>query len=101
MKIHVDPRDLKLIQDTLSRHGLLETAFAFGSRVRGDHRPNSDLDIVIRQGRPLEIGILARLETEFSESSLGYKVEIVDWPMISEEFRKRIAADLVPLARVT
>lgn len=63
---------------------------AFGSRVRGDFKRYSDLDICIDSGKILPLGRLAQLEEEFSQSDLLYKVDLVDWHRITPEFQKII-----------
>ncbi len=61
---------------------------AFGSRIRGDARQYSDLDIAVDAGRPLtlrEQGILADV---FAESALVFKVDVVDMHQIEDDFKK-------------
>ena len=85
--------------DFTSRHFLVSTIrkyfpdakiFFFGSRMRGDYKPFSDIDLCVDAGSSMNLGQLALLEEEFSESDLQYKVDLSDWHRISEEFRKHI-----------
>lgn len=68
--------------------------WVFGSRAKFTAKPFSDLDIAIvgsLSGQPaLSLGEMADLGDAFSGSDLPYKVDIVDWSSISEEFKKVI-----------
>ncbi len=64
----------------------------FGSRVKGPAKRHSDLDLaVVGQGR-LERSRLDRLAEAFSESDLPFRVDVLDWHEISEEFCQVIAS---------
>ena len=63
---------------------------AFGSRVTGKAKSYSDLDLVLLSAEPIPLRTMALLKEAFSESDLPFKVDLVDWSLISEEFRKVI-----------
>ena len=65
---------------------------AFGSRVTGNARPYSDLDIVLLGPARLSLGRLAALREAFAESELAIRVDVIDWNAISKNFRNIIAA---------
>lgn len=67
----------------------------FGSRVAGTHRPASDLDVAIDIGKPIPLEVFSQLRLAFSESSLPYFVDLVDWFSISDEFRQAVKEQLV------
>jgi predicted nucleotidyltransferase len=69
--------------------------WAFGSRVKGGHKPFSDLDLVVIGEEPLPLTTMANLTEAFSESDLPYKVDVVDWATTSESFRRVIEAGYV------
>lgn len=73
-------------------------AWVFGSRATGRARRYSDLDLAIDAGRRLTIDETAMLREAFDESDLPYRVDIVDWHTIGEDFRRLIAAERHPLA---
>lgn len=68
-------------------------AWVFGSRVSGQARPHSDLDLAIDVGRCLTLDERAILAEAFAESDLPFKVDVVDWRGIQDGFRDRIAAE--------
>lgn len=73
------------------------TVWAFGSRVRGNAKKYSDLDLVLVASKPLALETLADLTAMFDESDLPFKVDLLDWATTSESFRKIIEAEKVVL----
>lgn len=60
----------------------------FGSRAKGLARRFSDLDLAIDANQtPLPQKTMALLLDDFEESDLPYKVDIIDWNCISNDFR--------------
>ena len=62
----------------------------FGSRITELTKNYSDMDIVIVGKKSLSPRILALLKADFEESDLPFRVDILDWYKISEEFKKVI-----------
>ena len=85
---------------TILRKHLPSTSkvWVFGSRAKGSDRKYSDIDLVVDMcGEPLSIEILADLATDFEESDLPFKVDIVDWNTINKEFKQLIADQRIAL----
>lgn len=61
---------------------------AFGSRIRGNAKKYSDLDIALDNKNELDYSALSHLEEIFSASDLPFKVDLVDYRAISGDFRK-------------
>lgn len=76
-----------LIKDILSRHIPGKVVWAFGSRVNGRAKPFSDLDLLIKSNDPIDSVTLFNLKDALSESDLPFRVDIVEWNSISEEFK--------------
>ena len=70
---------------------------AFGSRANGRARKHSDLDLVVVGNTRLAFRTLAFLRADFEESTLPFRVEVLDWHRISESFRAVIDKSAVPL----
>lgn len=60
----------------------------FGSRARGDFVNTSDVDVGIIPGKGFERKKLILLHEYVDELNIPYKVEIVDFSTVSEEFKK-------------
>lgn len=96
--IDMTPEHRRLVVGILHAHlppGV--TVWLFGSRATGRARRYSDLDLAIDAGRSLLLDETAVLAEAFSDSDLPYRVDIVDWHAIGDDFRRRIAADRLPL----
>lgn len=68
---------------------------AFGSRVTGKTKPFSDLDLAIMGNEPLLLETQARLEDAFSESDLPWKVDVLDWALVDNDFRKNFCINCI------
>jgi predicted nucleotidyltransferase len=75
-----------------------EEIYLFGSRMRGSARPDSDLDICIKNADsevPLET--IAALREKLINSSLSFQVDLVDYYYLNDDFRNAISQDWAPL----
>ena len=88
--IDVKPEDLETVRGILARFIPDREVRAFGSRVTGNAKKFSDLDLAIMGDRPLSSSALADLEEHFRESDLPFKVDIVEWAAAKENFRRVI-----------
>lgn len=93
--IDVRPEHWTVVHDILRRHVPQHAVWAFGSRVTGNAKPYSDLDLAIITDQPMPLALSAALRDAFSESDLPWKVDIVDWASISPEFRRIVERDKV------
>ena len=67
----------------------------FGSRVRGDHRPDSDLDVLVRFLPGQTPGFFGYCDLEeLLNQRLGLKVDLVPWdylrPYVEREVRREV-----------
>lgn len=83
-------KELDLIQQILGDIVPQCEVWAFGSRVNGNPKPFSDLDLALIGSQAIPLGTRANLAEAFSESDLPWKVDLVDWHSISPEFQKII-----------
>ena len=66
---------------------------AFGSRVKGTNREYSDLDLAIAGKKKLGISVLGNVQEAFMESTLPFRVDVLDYNAVSEKFQKIIDAE--------
>lgn len=83
---------LKTIKEILKNYPY--DFYLFGSRVKGNWQPNSDLDMLLVSHRKLSVSELAKIKDEFYNSKLPYIVNIIEKLSCSESFYKEIQADL-------
>ncbi len=62
--------------------------FIFGSRVTGKAQKYSDYDVGIRGKKSLPSKIKVLIEEALEESDLPYKVDIIDFSLVSPNFKK-------------
>ena len=73
--------------------------WAYGSRVSGDCHSGSDLDLVLRAPKLSKISSskMNDLRTVFTESAIPFLVELRDWAVLPESFKKEIESNYVVL----
>ena len=70
----------------------------FGSYVRGEERPDSDLDILVELERPARISLIDLVELELYLSELlGVKVDLVLRKNLRPRIGERIQAEVIPV----
>ena len=93
--MHVSDEQKKIITRILL--DLVPTArvSVFGSRATGTKKKFSDLDLLIHTKTKLSLRNFRRLKEAFTDSSLPFRVDIVDANTASEEFLKEIETDAI------
>ena len=66
------------------------TVLAYGSRVRGESHQGSDLDLVVKDKEKVPFERMNVLKEAFDESNLTFSVDVLDWNILPEQFRKSI-----------
>lgn len=94
--INLEEKYLSFLNKVISGYLTSYTLYLFGSRVNGNSKKYSDIDIAI-SSKELSRSVKAKLEYEFENSTLPYEVDIVDLNDIAEEFRKLIENSLVKI----
>ena len=88
--IDAAPDDLIVIKKILSKHVPGLEVRVFGSRVNGGAKPYSDLDLAIVGKDKIPQEVFIELKYAFHESSLSFRIDVLDWHRISPEFQKII-----------
>ena len=96
--IDITAEQLHIVQSVL-RATLLtgSRVWVYGSRVKGETRPASDLDLAIDAGEKLSLESLAKIVDAFGEAPLPFKVDVLDLHDISSNFRAVIDAQKTAL----
>ncbi len=88
--LHVDPLVyLRSRREELARTYGITSLWVFGSRARGDARPDSDIDVLIEAEKPYRFDLLGliALEQEMSED-IGIPVDLI----LDEDLKPGIGA---------
>lgn len=91
----IDPKHLKLIEDIISEIIPDIEVRAFGSRVNGNSRKHSDLDLALISCDKLDLKKVLLLSEAFDESDLPFRVDIVDYHRVDMTFRSIIDENYV------
>lgn len=96
--IDIKPRDKEILFFLLSKYLPHTTIWAYGSRVTGNSRPWSDLDLVIFPAAE-EKRSISLLKEALEESNLPFRVDLLEWDSLPENFKINISAS--PTALLT
>ena len=69
--------------------------YYYGSRVKGDFRFLSDLDLMIKGNTTVQTDFINDLKDKLDKSNLSFAVNISDFYNLDEHFYKLIEQDLV------
>jgi uncharacterized protein len=76
-------RERRMICDVLRRHAEVQEAKIFGSRAKGNFRPNSDIDLALSGNIPLVT--LASIAGELEDLPLPYFFDVEAYDSIRHE----------------
>ena len=88
--IDIKPSHFALVKQILKQYIPQCEVRVFGSRYKLNAKPHSDLDLVLIGDAKLDKIIVSRLKEAFAESDLPFRVDVLDWNAISNEFRQII-----------
>lgn len=94
--IYLEDKYIEQIKKILSTFSdKIEMIYAFGSRVRGNSKTYSDLDLAVKFNSNADDTTILFMRNELEDSSIPIRVDLVDLDKISEEFKSEIANTLV------
>jgi predicted nucleotidyltransferase len=99
-KLDITQEARSLLLELIARHLPNTTIWAYGSRVKGTARPQSDLDIVAFL-QPNQKAKIAELAEAFEESALPFRVDLFVWDEVPEPFRKNILDEHIVLVKAS
>jgi len=88
--IQIRPDQLEMVKSILMREAPGCEVRAFGSRVNDTARESSDLDLAVVGKAKLDWKVMGELKAAFEESMLPFRVDVLDWNAIPENFRENI-----------
>ena len=94
-KIALKRNEWAIIAAILKQYVPNHPVYAFGSRVTGHEKPFSDLDLILLSDAPIPPTTMISLSMAFDESTLPFKVDLLDSSTLSETFRQRIEKEWI------
>ena len=95
--IDIGPSDKKILFSLLAKYLPHTPVWAYGSRVKGNARPWSDLDIVVFTSEKQKYR-LSLLREALEESNLSFRVQLLEWDCLPENFKANVAASHAVIA---
>ena len=65
-----------------------KTVWVIGSRITAKHKPYSDLDLLVMGDEGLPLAAIADFRDAFSKSDLPFKVDLVLWSALNDNFKQ-------------
>ena len=93
MKVPYLGNQKQIILEIINKYCPDTEVLIFGSRLKGNFKPTSDLDLCIKGIKPIELSTWSRLEEELSKTDIPFKIDLVDWFRVSDEFKKIIETE--------
>ena len=88
--VDLRPDHWAIVRSALRRHVPDREVLVFGSRATWTAKDYSDLDLAIMGEEPLSLHAASALSEALGESDLPFKVDVVDWARIHDDFRRVI-----------
>ena len=96
MKLQLTPGQIDQILKIIGKD---VDVLLFGSRATGAAREFSDIDLCLKSTRPISLAELSAWKEKFQNSNIPYKVDLVSYEDLSEDFRQLISKTAVPLLK--
>jgi predicted nucleotidyltransferase len=87
--LDITPDQRKILLDLLNDYLPDVTVWAYGSRIKGTARPQSDLDLAVFAAAEHKRAVAA-LKEALEESRLPFRVDLFVWDEIPVQFRENI-----------
>ena len=87
--IHISSAQRKTLSALFVQYLPGVLVWAFGSRVKGNFRADSYLDLVVFS-KPAQSASVSELREALDESSLPFSVDVLVWDEIGQDFRDHI-----------
>ena len=95
--IDIKEEHLQIVKQILHQYIPGIPVWIFGSRTKGTAKSYSDLDLVIFDEHKIPLTNYYQIKDAFEESTLPFRVDVLDWHRIGPSFRKLIQQEYIVL----
>ena len=95
--IDLDVKTRQQVQRILNQYLPEAEVRLVGSRARRGAKRQADIDLLVMRSKPLLPRERALLNTAFEESDIPFKVDLLDWELLTIAFRLRLLKGGAPL----
>lgn len=96
-QIAISVRHLRYLLEQVEWHIPKATVWAFGSRIKWSHRPESDLDLAVHCDKETARKGIPKLNDALQESDLPFKVQILDFNRLPVNMQQNIKKNYLVL----
>jgi predicted nucleotidyltransferase len=83
MKFGLEQNIIDTLITVFEQNSKVDKALVFGSRAKGNYRPDSDIDIAIK-GKDLTTDDIIAMSVAFEEKGISYKIDLINDHTIKE-----------------
>ncbi|MFN7601979.1 MAG: restriction endonuclease subunit S, partial [Bacteroidota bacterium] len=83
MRFGLEEHIVDSLISVFEEHSKVDKAIVFGSRAKGNYRPDSDIDIAIK-GQELTTDDIILMAVAFEAEGITYKIDLIDYNKIKE-----------------
>jgi predicted nucleotidyltransferase len=94
--LSLEANELAIVRAIVKTHLPGREIRVFGSRATGQAKPHSDLDLVV-MGDPMTDATYSALVSDFEESDLPFRVDLLAWRDAPDSLRQAIEHDALTL----
>lgn len=84
MKFGLDDKIIEKLIQVFEDNSKVDKAILFGSRAKGNYRPDSDIDIAIK-GYDITIDDIIKMSVTFEDKGINNKIDLIDYDSIKEK----------------
>lgn len=84
MKFGLEDHIIEKITHILEEQPKVDKAYIFGSRAKGNYRPDSDIDMAVK-GFELTMEDILKMSAAIDKLGIGFEVDLIDYDSIKEE----------------
>ena len=88
--INLKPKHLQIIKDIFTYYLPKAEIRVFGSRLTENYQTYSDLDLAVVASEKLTRKTKAHIKYALEESDLPFRIDLLDWHTLSDNFKKII-----------
>jgi type I restriction enzyme, S subunit len=83
MKFGLEENIVAKLNEVFEANSKVDKAWIFGSRAKGNFRPDSDIDVAIK-GAGITLDDILKMQMAFEENRINLKIDLVNYDTISE-----------------
>ncbi|WP_276501761.1 restriction endonuclease subunit S [Terrimonas pollutisoli] len=84
MQFGLDENIIEQIQKVFESNPKVDEVLVFGSRAKGNYRPDSDIDLAVK-GRNISFDDITGLSVQLDQLNLPYKIDLINYATVTDK----------------